>query len=957
MLAGVARIRVARFVPANGRAALRGLIIAALCACTPAPVSPTPPHAPAASPVTTPTVIPAPDRLWEQALVPDRPPEPAPPRCDEVACWQAMAAAASRAGALDVAAAHHGRVFALAANDAHLARWIDALVTSGDLPGARQALASVSPRARLGPAIDRHRQTLAATSEPPPPQPAALQAAYAAEAAGRVDEALALFARALTARAEPVDLVHAAELHHAHGDRVTASRLWSAARVHIRQRGELQMLATSRWFPNAITWHGDDVVTLHTAHPIAPAFEQDVSTLLLRSADRRVPDRQLWFPRWGAAFALSDDGQTLLGATGWGFFVAQDIASGAVLQRFECGRRLPGILAATGDGDALQVLGALGPVVQLWDARGQQLDRFELGTWHAPGLRELGERPIAPTALALTPTRIAIGGEDGRVRLHDRPAGTQHTLTLAGPAASANSVLALRFVAAGEQLVAVHQSGDISTWDTRTGALLRRVSGQCDEAELILMSTIDDPPGHHGSPTAYQREKCNHAQHASIAPDGDLVATSGRDNAIRVRDTRDGASRFHLSDRHLWGNNLLALNRGGQLALLDDDQGLTRWQPGQAAVVPVTPGVPRAEGWSLSASGRLLTHPYSGWSRIWDLIDRRALEARRRTGERLIAISGDGRHAAIADAEGLEFRDPVTRATILRGPAGTYMGAWQVDFAGAHALIRGDTNAGTHVADLATRTLSRIDLPETEKAMTLSPDGRWLATWAEPGTAPTPIRSVATGTVAHTLADDVRALAFSPDGAWLVWLVDVGRIEARALRLAEPRPRIVRLAAGRGSPSNVAFTPDGEALFMVDGDLTRWRPATGRHITTRYLDIGGTMTLHVPDAGKVLLVQHGDSIDIFASAPRPRRVASLYGLHNGGWLAISAAGAIDGSADAVEHLLARTAPGHGPKTYADWVEAFSGRLVWDAAHVPGVIARALTGEDVQPPLPISPPSK
>ena len=851
-------------------------------------------------------------------LVAGSPGDPAPRACGGVECSQAKAAAAERRGALDVAAAFHGEVFVQAPTAEHLGRWIDALVASGDEVGIREALEIAKKHRRLASALAGHRRALVGRVPAAAPRADALRAAYAADAAGRGDEATRLFAAALTPGAAPADLDHAAELLHARGRQTEASRLWSAARVGLRGRGPLHVRPLSSWQIVDVRWRGQALATLHTAEPLDPGTEPEEGFSLLRIYGQDGTVRALRFPApvYGYAFAFSDDGALLVRGEG-DTIVVQDVATGAEVRRLGGTRVRLGKIAAHGSGDALVVAAEFESGVVLLNMRGEQVGAFEHGLW--PGVYQMG----------LSATHVAIGGQEGGVELHARADGSSMILVPDG----GQQLIELRFVADERRLMAVHANGVVSTWDGRSGALLRRVPGRCGEAELAarLGRDLRTAP-----PTAEERRACAEAWHASIAADGSFVATM-RDE-VRVRDA-DGALRGRL-DRQYANRGDFALGDAGRLVLADMDSVLAMWRPGEALVrVAATHEGFSRDAWELSSSGRFL---WTAWDRphVWDLGQRRALEPRRSPDEQLLAVSDDGRFAAVAVAGVVEFRDPVARTASVRVQVSTDH-LWNVVFAGAYALVRGIAGEPVHVVDLSRGTWSSVALPANERPGEISPDGRWITTYTEQG-SPVRIRSAATGEAVHLLDGQVLATGFSPDGVWVAWLVaiDDERHEARAMRLDAGPPQIHRLPIARGLPRSVAVA-GGEVLFFAGDRLTRWDPVSGRQMSVR-IDSGGH--IQVPEGGRTLILGDMDTFEIRTNDRAMRLLATLYGLQTGAWLVISASGAIDGSADAAASLIAFVER-DGERAR----EVFSGRLAWDAAYVPGVLARALAGEDVRPP--------
>jgi WD40 repeat protein/serine/threonine protein kinase len=106
-----------------------------------------------------------------------------------------------------------------------------------------------------------------------------------------------------------------------------------------------------------------------------------------------------------------------------------------------------------------------------------------------------------------------------------------------------------------------------------------------------------------------------------------------------------------------------------------------------------------------------------------------------------------------------------------------------------------------------------------------SPDGHWLATASEDGSAR--VWNAATGALALRLRHEgnVRVVAFSPDGSAILTVSADGT--ARLWNAATGERRGV-IAPGRGALANGSFSPDGSRVAIVseEGEVSLWDPAT-----------------------------------------------------------------------------------------------------------------------------------
>lgn len=906
--------------------------------------------------------------------------------CRSARCWLERADEAERIGAFDVAAAHRGRAYAAEPSAERLVAWVDALVAGGELRRAQEAL----EEARAG-AVGRKDDAsiaqidarLAGLPTPAQARPsaglsAALRAAYEAEAAGRLEDAASAFARALADDPDPAHLVHAGELQWTRGQPVEARRLWSRARAQVHERGgAIEVVPVETWFTSQMLWQGDQLALVRRFTPALDIMARPAGALDLQPARPGAPaTRRLRFARPPGVVAFSDDGRTLV-RDEEGVIVLQDMSSGEVLRRITTGAEAIGRLAVVGAGEAMFVLAAHREEASLWSARGEPIERFRLsgttptitrvytgeGTHHDNILRD---SPTWPVSLALTADAglVAIGGSDSKVRLFDRKRGRRRELAFAwhyterrpmGGNPDLNLPLDMRFVAGGAELVVVHTHGDLLRWDTGRGALVKHIPGTCSAAEARRVVNRYTGPGEpQREATDDERRGCGHAVTASLAPDGARVATGGGLQGIRVREVATGAAQVMLVAQDL-PDRYLALSGSGALAGSNLYGAVTLLPAGQDSPTQLVP--PHASGptdpW-IAPSGRHMHFQLERETFAWDLVDRRRLEL---TGpkEELLALAPAGDYAAVHTGDAVEVRDVATRTARFRAPtryASHYSRARFTKTSGHVFLdIEDEKGRAAVVVALPSGASTPVRVSIDQQQLWFSDDGRWLATARHD--QPLKIWRVATGELVATLDDQVRQVAFAPDGAFVVWLRQVearkpgGR--ARLRWLDEPARSDMPEAPFSGWGEHVAVAPAGDEVMILaeDGRVTRWRPSTGARAELQQTDLVLSRRVQYADDGKTLLLVGYGRVDIRANDAALTPIAAVAPLLSGGWLARSHAGAFDGSEDAPAHLIARV-QGAGDELVHD------GRLVWDAVHVPGVVARALAGEDVAPPLPLAP---
>ncbi|MCY1055571.1 WD40 repeat domain-containing protein [Nannocystis sp. SCPEA4] len=896
--------------------------------------------------------------------------------CAAAACWREQAGEAARLGAVDVGAAHLGRAYALERGEADLFAWVDALVDGGGSRAARAALdegrAAAAQRGDAGlvARIDARIAALPAIAARTSELSGSLRRAYDSELAGRFEDAANEFAQALQAGGEPRHLVRAADLQWRRGDPAGARRWWSRARARLHDLGAtIDVVAVETWFTTQVLWQPNGLALVRRFTPAFDYEAQPAGVLDLVGAAAGAPlARRLHFAGPAEVVGLSGDGLTLVRDEDKAL-VFQDMSSETVLVRTPPQAERVHAIAVVGSGADLRVLAAHGDETVLWSASGEALRRFSLtgttptitrvytgeGSYHKNILRD---SPTWPVSLALTPDagRIAIGGSDGKVHLFDGKRDRPRELAFAwkyverrhrGANPDLNSPLALRFSPDGARLVAVHEHGDVLIWNARTGAKLKHIPPTCGVKEARLWANrYAGPDEPERAATREEREDCGRAVIAALSPDATLAATGGGLTGLRLRDAATGKPlALHLGDDLPDGS--FAAASSGAVAMADIYGAVSLLQPGGAlqALTPKSRSGPVLP-W-ISRDGRVLAQfSINEPAAAWDLVARRPLALTRGDKERVLALSPTAARVAVHTGDAVELRDVAAGTTLARVPTRASPFGSQAQFAGTsgHVLLALEAERG--------RTFELVELPagtrrplaiEGDVSVKLAGDGRHVATWRRD--LPLKLLRVADGKEVASLDDRVESVAFAPDGKLVAWVQQLDREQPGAKLRA-------RRLDGAGDIQEIDLdawtswlTVAGDEVLVLrqDNTLTRWRPGTGARVDLKHDALAGKSQVAVAEDGKHLFLTRYGSVQVYADDAGLTPRVTVVALLSGGWLAVARTGAMDGSADAPEHLIARVR-GAGDDFVA------SGRLVWDGVQVAGLVERALAGEDVAPPL-------
>jgi len=548
-------------------------------------------------------------------------------------------------------------------------------------------------------------------------------------------------------------------------------------------------------------------------------------------------------------------------------------------------------------------------------------------------------------ALGVGGQLVAIGEYGPKLRVIDLRSGARHVWTWAPPGAGGKReaedlfreivVTAVAFTSAGDGVVAVDRFGTISRWDLPGGRLRRRIPGICSLEEVPARTDVNDPDF---------RRICGMTHFAAISPKGDLVASSGFDGNVRVRDA--GSGKLLAS----WASDVscgeLAFSRTGELAVVCNQGKLLRWRPGQTTLT-VTQEYERSvspeDRAGFAILGSRLNVLRAGEVVQWDLGTGERYALKLAADERSLGVVDEGKRAWVRAPEAVTLRDFRSGAEQLRVPVPRDVdNAREGESPPGHALLAVAVVGGWdhHVVGPGGVRVVRLD----SLASRLTPDGRKLVE-AAPGQS-IRIWEVATGVQVHALASTAEKVAFAEDGAVMAsisWDPERRIGEVRSRRLDDPGAA-ERVLEVTGRPLDLAVSMDGQEVLMArPRGLIRWSPGTGQstEYPTRWRS--RIVGVDITGGGATLMLTYADhSIEIRGNNEHMDLLAAVFPIGRASWVARGSGGAVDGSPDAPDSVLVRV------ERSFDWL-MFDGRLAWHGAHVPGLVARAILGEDVQSP--------
>ncbi len=504
-------------------------------------------------------------------------------------------------------------------------------------------------------------------------------------------------------------------------------------------------------------------------------------------------------------------------------------------------------VAAAPDGRGV-ASGADDGTVTLWDWR----------TPRVPPVRLPGAATWAVEAVAFSPDghELASGDQDGEVRLWDLRKPRSLPLVLPG----GRGVSGVAFAGDGRHLAATDAFGTLKIWDLRAPrsapvTLSAGINSGFDALAFAmdgvhLAAGVDDGTIRVWNWRSPRRSAVvlsvdgNNTQLTSLAftDSGRYIAGALTDGEVRVWDLRRTRNPPLVLRGHQGPVHSVTFGPGGTFLASAGDDGTVRvwdWQkPGRSAMIlrghsgPVT-------GLALAGAGRFLASAgFDGTIRVWDWRATKVLAAVVHTGRGPVSatgLSGDGHRLATGSPLRIwDWRAP-QRPVASLGDYDVRDLAFGPD--GHHLASGGAGQSTVEVWDINTPRRPPVLLNndiEGDYGLAFAPDGHHVASgtiegeirvwdWQAPTQPPIGLRGAFAG-----LAQPV--LAFAGDSRHLA-VADPSAANLAVWNWRAPRAKPVRLAAGGGPITAVAFAPDGQHLAIGDADGTvriwDWRVPTG----------------------------------------------------------------------------------------------------------------------------------
>jgi len=347
------------------------------------------------------------------------------------------------------------------------------------------------------------------------------------------------------------------------------------------------------------------------------------------------------------------------------------------------------------------------------------------------------------------------------------------------------------------------------------------------------------------------------------APDGQRMASAGRDGTVRIWDTSTGENTLTLTGEAVFA---VAWSPDGQQLAAGYGNGTIRlWNANTGKMMTTLSGhLGQINDLKYSPDGNTLASASSdNTARLWDVQTGKILSTLNHSDQVLgVAWSPDGRQVATASVNcNVECWDTGTgksKAVLVEGSPSFYLSvSWSPD---GEELVGASADGNLYVWD--THTQKNIATLEGHKAVLWAvdwnPDGQLLASTGEDNT----IRLWNTGTwenvatlTGHTAL--IRALAWSPDGYRLASGSD------------DSTARLWHIEAGKG-----VQTLTSESDYVLD---TKWSP-DGQWVASANADTPSDYSIQLWNMeswiSTTIRAEHGNSIQRIAWSPDGKQLAT-----------------------------------------------------------------------------------
>ncbi|MBK8253436.1 MAG: hypothetical protein IPK82_12315 [Polyangiaceae bacterium] len=890
--------------------------------------------------------------------------------------WLAAADQAEKEGNIDVANACRGKAYQLSPSLDLLKKWMDGLLSTGAWSIAKAQLAQLAPPdntaaardyiASIQARIDAHpTQSISLNLEPIPAQ---WSPALEAQKAGRWADALPMFDKAFTPESAPSLHEYVAQLAWQSGNHKTAAQHWTKARVLICEAGATLDLFSIEEAPKA-------------------SFEPTTDGLVVFSSIRTSfgPYIPLWRVQWTSSLDVNDvrfrvnvadnlsgamvieNGRYYIHPSERGI-VVRETATSAVIETIDIGLKQPTLEWVSGPLQNLQFIAAQAGDVTVWDRVTKKVEKFTLegttptitrvyragrGVYHDNILKDT---PSWAVRAALSPDGrlLAVGGSDSKVRVFHRngskPQVFEHKWDYEerrgmGGNPDLNEPLDLRFNESGTELWAAFSHGETLVWNPIKGTLIRNINGQCsDEEASQYVNRYQQPGVPLAVPSARDKEECGHRARASFSPDLKHVAILAGNWA--VRDTATFRVQTTLSSDAVpdvrWASN-------GNLVGLGENGAVLHWVPSTGKTEGKTPESLKEHRYSvydtfINDAGSIFSFESGKTWHVWNLST--GQKELLQPDAKLHAVSSDGNTWIVRLPKVVHVIDGNTKKVIAAYPLSQgEETTGHISADGKTAIL--DVSVYPHsklvLCDLKNGECKPLPQGDDKDVFSISENGKWAVIGKR--NEPPSVVDLPAQKEVFSLSPATRSAAISADGKWVAWIEhpdrDMRKVVIHRRLLSSQKTESIDQVAW---PTEIAIARDGSVVWaLFEHGLFRWSGGDDRG--TLFENNAFRLARHIqlsPDNKLMLLSGYGQ-VNAFALGAGPAPLATLRALRSGGYFIKSEAGAVEGSADAPDHLL--TSASRGQEQLI-----LSGRAGWDAAHIQGVWASALMGKIASPPI-------
>ena len=935
---------------------------------------------------------PEPPQATEDApALPTGPPE-------TIADYEALAEAAEAQGNIDVAVAFLGTIYELDPTEARLFAWLDALLDTGQTREARRIAVhelaahdalTTTARERLETIVADIPTPTAHALTPESAPSAQLTDAFVAASEGHIDDAIEALEVALEDTPEPIYYAWLGDLHWQQGNAIEARTAWSTARILFDERGAaIHLEAIDDPQLQQLVWAGEHLLTRtqlgYVDYAVGYTLGSSVLNIETWSLDDPTTARaNIQLAGYSGDVVLSEDGHTLLVPID-GEVRMLDLTTGAQLGTLSAGAF---VLATSGAGSAQRIAtSADDNLTRVWTRDGTLLGAFELeGTtptitrvYYADdeygGMHDniLEESPSWPVALALHGDVLAVGGSDSKVRLFDlaEPDDAPRVLEFewvykerrfSGGNPDLNTPLDMRLLES--HLVVLYTHGEIIWWNLESGDAEVVIAGACSEEET---RTYHDRYGVDPDtvPTDDERANCGKAYRGALSHDASMAATYST-NGLRIRNTADGKTIDWQVDAP---GSTLAWSDDDVLAMSGYTPDVFLWSMDASGTPSLTPMVPPPDVETalhayrdvidVSHDGRFILLRDYPVAVLWDVKQRTwLLEATlNQPGHYHPNLSADGTRLVVKTEAGISLYDTLSGELLhsIEGPSLTPLLSASNETLVVYDYVSPydppDEPAVLEAYDLTTTPPTKTVLPALTvpyAKLTLSGEGALLVVHGHD--QPAFLYDTTTGEALAALPGrGIEDLAMAPDGSFVAWIVpDDTKPPTLTLKRYDVATGAVTSApvSPTGWPHNLTITPDGAhiACLTESSELTLWGWEDDTIDVHQNLpNLSMNDHLRWSHDGNTIIVPGYDRMDILGMGDELETLATFFPLLEGEWLVKSPAGAVEGTAHAMQGMVTVVrVPGE--------TLIFGPEMGWERFQVDGLLERALGGEMVAAP--------